>query len=68
MMERGEYQSPSGCVVRIADDLASALKGTRLYRPEDFPDEMGGCEGRRGALEVAAEHYLTMHAAQNGVA
>jgi uncharacterized protein (TIGR02452 family) len=55
ILERGEYRSPSGRVVRIADDLASALKGTRLYRPEDFPDEVAGCESRRGAPEVRVE-------------
>ena len=55
IMERGEYRSPSGRVVRIADGLASALEGTRLYRPEDFPDQVAGCGGRQGAPEVRAE-------------
>ena len=55
IMERGEYRSPSGRVVRIADDLASALEGTRLYRPEDFPEEVAGCEGRRVEPEVRVE-------------
>lgn len=55
IIERGEYLSPSGRIVRIADELASALKETRLYRPEDFPDEPPGCEGRRGAPEAEVE-------------
>ncbi|HEX8283471.1 MAG TPA: TIGR02452 family protein [Pyrinomonadaceae bacterium] len=55
ILERGEYQSPSGRVVRIADGLASALEGTRLYRPEDFPDKVTGCEGGRGAPECRVE-------------
>ena len=53
--ERGEYRGPSGRVVRIADDLASALKGTRLYRPEDFPEDVEGCEARREASDVRVE-------------
>jgi uncharacterized protein (TIGR02452 family) len=55
ILERGEYRSPSGRVVRIADEVASALNGTRLYRPEDFPEELAGCEGRRGAQDVRVE-------------
>ena len=55
IMERGEYQSPSGRVVRIADQLAAALKGTRLYRPGDFPDALSECEGRRETTDVHVE-------------
>jgi len=55
ILERGEYRSPSGRVVRVADALASALEGTRLYRPEDFPEEAAGCEGRRGPPEARVE-------------
>ena len=55
IMGRGEYRSPSGRIVRIADAMASALKGTRLYRHEDFPDEVAGCEGRPVAPEVRIE-------------
>jgi uncharacterized protein (TIGR02452 family) len=77
IMERGEYQSPSGRVVRIADDLASALEGTRLYRPEDFPEDVAGCEGRpvvpESRVEVTPEtslqaaHRLTAVAARPDV-
>ena len=55
VMGRGEYTSPSGRVVRIADGLAAALKGTRLYRPGDFPGASSECTGRRETTDVHVE-------------
>ena len=55
IMERGEYQSPSGRIIRVAADLSSALKGTRLYQPADFPEEIAGCDARAGAASTRTE-------------
>jgi uncharacterized protein (TIGR02452 family) len=40
ILERGHYESQSGRVIEIASDLRDALKGTKLYRPSDFPEEL----------------------------
>lgn len=62
ILEKGEYRSPSGRVIRIAGGLDTALKGTRLYRPADFPDGLAGCEDSSAApwlrIEVTSETSL----------
>ena len=62
ILERGHYQSSSGRVVDIASDINSALHGTRLYGPADFPEEIAGCEADAEAsytrVEVTPETSL----------
>lgn len=43
ILGRGYYESSSGRVIDIASDLRAAVKGTRLYRPSEFPEEITGC-------------------------
>lgn len=40
IIERGFYKKPDGSVVSIANQMSRALAGTRLYRPDDFPEEI----------------------------
>lgn len=59
ILERGEYAGPSGIVVDIRDPLVAAVRGSRLYRPGDFPDPVPACPGDPGpAVEVTSETTL----------
>ena len=40
ILNEGEYITPSGRVVSIADALAEAIAGTRLHEPSDFPQNL----------------------------
>ncbi len=37
IIDRGEYQSPSGATVRLRESIDATIRGTRLYRPDDLP-------------------------------
>jgi uncharacterized protein (TIGR02452 family) len=43
ILDAGRYVSPSGEVVRIDLPLHAAIAGSRLYRPQDFPEPLPGC-------------------------
>jgi uncharacterized protein (TIGR02452 family) len=36
ILSDGRYTAPSGTTVHLARELAAAIEGTRLYRPDDF--------------------------------
>jgi uncharacterized protein (TIGR02452 family) len=40
IIECGEYISPSGRTILIADEMDAVIKHTKLYRPDDFPEEV----------------------------
>ena len=46
ILRQGHYTSPSGREVSFTSDLAAALSGSRLYRPDDFPDTITACDTR----------------------
>ncbi|MFF5425382.1 MULTISPECIES: TIGR02452 family protein [unclassified Streptomyces] len=52
----GEYRTPDGRTVSLAEDLAAALAGTRLHGPEPVP--VTPDTDRRTTLEVTAESSL----------
>ncbi|GAA3894340.1 TIGR02452 family protein [Streptomyces gulbargensis] len=52
----GEYRTPDGRTVSLAEDLAAALAGTRLHGPEPVP--VNPDTDRRTTLEVTAESSL----------
>ncbi|GHA87496.1 TIGR02452 family protein [Streptomyces termitum] len=52
----GAYTAPDGRTVSLAEDLAAALAGTRLYGPEPVPATPS--TGRAGRIEVTGESSL----------
>ncbi|MFD8545969.1 TIGR02452 family protein [Streptomyces sp. NPDC059649] len=59
IVAQGVYRAPSGRLVEIADQVARARAGTRLYGPEPVavPEPADG--GRETAFEVTGEGSLT---------
>src|SRR6185436_16108484 len=57
IVERGSYVGPGGGVVRIADDVARAVAGTKLYAPDDPPTPAlpSDWKGAGARIEVTAE-------------
>jgi uncharacterized protein (TIGR02452 family) len=54
--ERGWYLAPSGARVTIADAVAHAIAGTRLYRPDDYARlELPVAEGTSPLVEITGE-------------
>ncbi len=59
IIEQGSYRNRDGSVATIAGQMARALAGTRLYRPEDFPEEIPpSARGRQTIAEVTGETSL----------
>lgn len=59
IIEGGFYKNRDGNVVTIADQMARALAGTRLYRPDDFPEEIAPSgAGQTATIEVTGETAL----------
>lgn len=59
IIETGSYTAPDGSTVDIAEQLARAVQGTRLYRPHDFPDEIiSSGAGPAPVVEVTGETSL----------
>lgn len=40
ILKVGSYQSPEGQTITIARDLATAVRHTKLYCPNEFPAEL----------------------------
>ena len=63
ILERGYYTAPSGLTIDISGDLRHAVEGSRLYRPTNFPQQIGGCGAEPDlssgmAIDVTAETTL----------
>jgi uncharacterized protein (TIGR02452 family) len=59
IMETGRYRSPGGRDVRIADDVAAAVAGTRLYLPREELPPPGHRSSGVPAIEVTNETCLS---------
>lgn len=59
-LDQGSYPAPSGRTVVIADDLAEAVRGTRLYLPDESAELVAALpRGERDtAIEVTEETTL----------
>jgi uncharacterized protein (TIGR02452 family) len=57
IIESGRYRAPGGGEVLLADDIAAAVAGTRLYSPDD-PVATAVQASGRSALEVTGETTL----------
>ncbi|MEP7219274.1 MAG: TIGR02452 family protein [Bacteroidota bacterium] len=59
ILESGSYKTSTGAIIDISSQLADAVRGTRLYRPEDFPDEIPVSKtGTTAMVEVTGETSL----------
>jgi uncharacterized protein (TIGR02452 family) len=57
ILERGQYGVPGGDQVRLAEDIARAVAGTRLYLPDDELPPAGPATGAR--VEVTRRVEVT---------
>jgi uncharacterized protein (TIGR02452 family) len=64
ILERGEYAAPSGAIIDIRADLAAALGGSRLYRPDEFPDPLPVSNDAGIAPDVEVTSETTLEAAR----
>ncbi len=56
VVERGEYVAPSGRTVSLREEVAHAVGGTVLYRPQDFGSlEVPASQGGGPRFEVTSE-------------
>lgn len=56
ILERGEYEAPSGRTVRMSEQVARAVQGTVLYRPGEPSAPQGSASARAAPrLEVTDE-------------
>jgi uncharacterized protein (TIGR02452 family) len=53
ILETGSYSSPQGRVVEISSALANAVKGSRLYAPQQFPGVFAARDERLAAGSVS---------------
>ncbi len=61
ILEAGQYTAPSERVVAVADALANAVAGTRLYQLSDFPENLTADVHRNAEatrISVTAESTL----------
>ena len=60
ILRTGTYQTPEGRTVDIGRPLAAAVRHTKLYRPNEFPEELApGSQGEeRTEIEVTSETSL----------
>jgi len=59
IVEAGHYVAPAGREVRIAESIASAVAGTRLYLPDDDLAVPARAGGAVPAIEVTKESSLS---------
>jgi uncharacterized protein (TIGR02452 family) len=66
ILDAGFYEHPRAGRVAIAEDLARAVAGTRLYRPEDTDELLALCAARAGAglPEISVVNQSTLEAAR----
>ena len=56
--ERGYYVSPSGRKIDIRKEIAASVAGSRLYRPDDFPQPMPTAPPTQPRVEITGETTL----------
>jgi uncharacterized protein (TIGR02452 family) len=64
ILQRGDYQTPTGRTVAIADDVADAVRDSRLYRPADFPDDLPLATPLAGSARLEITTETTLQAAK----
>lgn len=64
VLSSGEYRSPSGRVIDISQALTACLAKTRLWRPNEFPNELIGEPASSAATTVEVTDETTLAAAR----
>jgi uncharacterized protein (TIGR02452 family) len=69
ILSSGEYQVPNGPVVPIADAMALACAGSRLYPPGDYGELMEKAKGKGGRFEtvIGVSNRTTLEAGREMV-